>query len=103
MRAVNLLPRQPGADEKFGVDRAVVIGVVITVVIAVMLAGGYFIEKGNAATAKQRLAVVQAELAQAESQQPTTSTPAPTMLQAPVVLSQTAPWHVALDAALSTR
>ncbi|HEY2353920.1 MAG TPA: PilN domain-containing protein [Gaiellaceae bacterium] len=103
MRAVNLLPYQPGNDEKLGIDLSVVIGVVITVVIAVVLAGGYFLEKGHAASERQRLALVQAELAQAKSQQPSTPSASTAQLQVPVVLSQQAPWHVALDAALATR
>ena len=54
-------------------------------------------------TQRQRLAAAQAALARAQSQQPSTHSPAPAQLQIPVVLSQQQPWHVALDAALSTR
>lgn len=103
MRAVNLLPRQLTSDEKLGIDRAVVVSVAVTVLVAVLLAGGFFLEKTHAATERQRLATVQAELAQIESQQPSTNSSAPAQLQIPVVLSQQAPWHVALDSALSTR
>jgi Tfp pilus assembly protein PilN len=102
MRAVNLLPRQATTDEKLGLDRAVVVGVAITVLVAVMLAGGFFLEKAHAATQRQRLAAAQSALAQAQSQQPSNASPR-AQLQIPVVLSQQEPWHVALHAALAAR
>lgn len=102
MRAVNLLPRQ-AADKKFAVDRALVIGVALTLIVAAAIAGGFFMEKANAATAKQRLVSAQAALRRAEQQQPTKNSPAPARLTIPVVLSQKEPWHVAFDSALATR
>ena len=102
MRAVNLLPRQT-SNNGVGIDRALVTGVAFTVLVAAILAGGFFLEKANAAGAQKRLAVAQAALERAQTQQPSTTSPGPTQLQIPVVLSQQAPWHVALDAALATR
>jgi Tfp pilus assembly protein PilN len=102
MRAVNLLPRQT-SNKKVGIDRVLVAAVAFTVFVVAALAGGFFLEKAHAATARQRLAAAQAALAQVQSQQPSTHSPAPAQLQIPVVLSQQEPWHVALDAALSTR
>ncbi len=102
MRAVNLLPRETSAN-KLGVDRTVVVGIAVTVFVAAILAGGFFLEKANAASARQRLADVQAALVQAQTQQPSAHSPGPNRLQIPVVLSQQEPWHVALDSALSTR
>jgi Tfp pilus assembly protein PilN len=102
MRAVNLLPRQ-ASNKKLGLDRTLVAGVAITVLVAAIMAGGFFLEKAHAATARQRLATAQAALAQAQSQQPTSHSPAPAQLQIPVVLTQQQPWHVALSSALSTR
>ena len=101
MRAVNLLPRQ--TSKTVGLDRTLVVGVSLTVLVAVILAGGFFLEQANAASARQRLAAAQAALAQAQTQQPTTHSSGPAKLPVPVVLSQQEPWHVALDAALSTR
>ncbi len=103
MRAVNLLPRQATPDEKLGLDRAVVVGVAVTVLVATILAGGFFLEKAHATTQRQRMAAAQAALARVQSQQPSSHSPAPVTLQIPVVLSQQEPWHVALDAALSNR
>jgi len=102
MRAVNLLPRETGS-KKLGVDRGLAIGIAVTVFIAAILAGGFFLERANAASANQRLADAQAALTAAQTQQPTTHTSGPARLQIPVVLSQQEPWHVALDAAISTR
>jgi Tfp pilus assembly protein PilN len=101
MRAVNLLPGQ--TSTKVGVDRALAVGIALTVLVAAILAGGFFLERANAASARQRLADAQAALAQALTQQPTTHSSGPAKLSVPVVLSQQEPWHVALDAALSTR
>ena len=101
MRAVNLLPRQATADEKLGLDRGIVAGIALTVLVAAMLAGGFFLEKAHAAGARQRLVVAQTEFARVQSQQP--SAPAPVVLQIPVVLSQREPWHLALRAALASR
>src|SRR4051794_23254236 len=103
MRAVNLLPRQATPDEKLGIDRAVVAGVAVSVLVATILAGGFFLERAHATTQRQRLAAAQAALARVQSQQPSAHSPGPVMLQIPVVLSQEEPWHVALDAALSNR
>jgi Tfp pilus assembly protein PilN len=102
MRAVDLLPRQT-SDDKLVIDRAVGVGIALTLLIAAIVAGGFFLEKANATGAQQRLAAVQAALQNAENQQPSTNAPAPAQLQVPVVLSQAQPWHVALDAALATR
>lgn len=103
MRAVNLLPRQATPDEKLGLDAAVVTGVAVTVLVATIVAGGFFLARAHAATQRQRMAAAQAALTRVQSQQPSTHSPAPVMLQIPVVLSQEEPWHVALDAALSNR
>jgi Tfp pilus assembly protein PilN len=102
MRAVNLLPRET-SDNKLGFDRTVGVGIALTVVVAVIVAGGFFLEKANATAAQKRLAVAQLALANAQNQQPSTGSPTPTQLQVPVVLSQQQPWHVALDAALASR
>lgn len=102
MRAVNLLPRETNANT-LGADRTLVVGIAVTVFIAAILAGGFFLEKANAASERQRLADAQAALVQATTQTPSTHSPGPARLQIPVVLSQQEPWHVALDSALSTR
>jgi Tfp pilus assembly protein PilN len=102
MRAVNLLPRESSAN-KNGVDRTLVVGIAVTVFVAAILAGSFFLAKANAASANQRLADAQAALIQAQTQQPSSQSPGPNRLQIPVVLSQQEPWHVALDSALSTR
>ena len=102
MRAVNLLPRQ-ASKRKLPIDRTLGAAVILTALVVAALVGGFFIEKANAASALKLQAAAQAALAQAQSQQPTNHTPAPATLQIPVVLSQQEPWHVALDAALSTR
>jgi Tfp pilus assembly protein PilN len=101
MRAVNLLPRET-SGRQFKIDRALVAAVAFTVVVVAALAGGFALEKAHASTERQRLAAVQAALAKAESQQPTTHSPT-AKLQVPVVLSQQQPWHVALAAALASR
>jgi Tfp pilus assembly protein PilN len=102
MRAVNLLPRQT-SDKKFGTDRAIGAGIAVTMIVAAILAGSFFLEKAHAANERQQLAAAQAALAQVQNQQPSTHSPVPARLQVPVVLSQQQPWHVALDAALATR
>lgn len=102
MRAVNLLPRETG-QKSVGFDRTVAIGVAVTVFIAAILAGGFFLERADAASARQRLADVQAALTVAQTQQSSTSSSGQARLQVPVVLSQQDPWHVALDSAISTR
>lgn len=104
MRAVNLLPRATSSGRrKAGADRVLAVGIAITVLVAAALAGGFFLEKAHAATARQRLAAAQKALAAAQSRLPATQTPAPAQLQTPVVLSQAEPWHLALDAALASR
>jgi Tfp pilus assembly protein PilN len=102
MRAVNLLPRQTSSKE-LGFDRTLAVGIAVTVLVAAILAGGFFLEKANAASARRQLADAQAALAQAQTPQPTTHSSGPAKLTVPVVLSQQEPWHVALDAAISTR
>ncbi len=102
MRAVNLLPRETN-KANLGADRALVVGIAVTVLIASILAGAFFLEQANAASARQRLAAAQAALAAAQSQTPSAHSPMPARLQVPVVLSQQVPWHLALTAALSTR
>ncbi len=102
MRAVNLLPRETGSKKpKF--DRALVGGFSSSVLVAAILAGGFFLEKAHAANARQQLAEVQTELTQAQNKQPTTHTHGPATLQLPAVLAQQQPWQTALDSALSTR
>ena len=71
--------------------------------VAAIMAGGFFLEKAQASTERQRLATAQTALVRAQSQQPTAGQPAPKHLETPVVLSQAEPWHVALDSALATR
>ena len=102
MRAVNLLPRDTSSNS-LGFDRAIAVGIAITVFVAAILAGGFFLERADAASARQRLADAQAALTAAQTQQPTTPSSGPARLQIPVVLSQVEPWHVALDSAISTR
>ncbi len=103
MRAVNLLPRSTSSSRKAGFDRVLAVGLAITVLVVAALAGGFFLEKAHAGTERRALAAAQAALATAQSQHPTTQTPAPAQLQAPAVLLQSAPWHLALDAALASR
>ena len=103
MRAVNLLPRQTSAGPKLTIDRTLVAAVAVTVVVVAAVFGGFYLEKAQASTDKQRMLAAQAALARAQSQQPTSHSPAPARLTVPVVLSQEQPWHVALDAALSSR
>jgi Tfp pilus assembly protein PilN len=102
MRAVNLLPRE-ASSQGLGADRALIVGIAVTVFVTAILGGAFFLEKSNAASARQRLADAQAALAQAQSQASSTGSPTLAQLQVPVVLSQQKPWHVALSAALSTR
>ena len=102
MRAVNLLPRQTSGSA-LGFDRALAVAIAITVLVVAAVAGGFFLEKAHAGTARQEAASAQAALDLARSQQPTTTSPTPAQLQVPVVLSQAQPWHLALDSALSTR
>jgi Tfp pilus assembly protein PilN len=102
MRAVNLLPRQTSA-RKLAVDRTLVVAVALTVLVATAVVGGFFLEKAQAATERQRMVTAQAALAKAQSQQPSSHSPAPARLTVPVVLSQEQPWHLALDAAISSR
>jgi Tfp pilus assembly protein PilN len=101
VRAVNLLPRE--TTELDGSDRVLLVAVAFTVLVLAILAGAFFLQKANASSERQRLAVVQAELAKAQSEQPIMPSRAPAQLQIPVVLSQEQPWHVALSSALSTR
>jgi Tfp pilus assembly protein PilN len=102
MRAVNLLPRETSSN-KLAIDRGLVTCFAITVLVAALLAGGFFLEKAHASNERQRLAAAQAELVQAQNQQPTTNAPASAQLSIPAVLSQQQPWNVALDSAVSTR
>jgi Tfp pilus assembly protein PilN len=102
MRAVNLLPHETG-PQKLGFDYTILIAMASILVVAAAVAGGFYVEKVQAGNQRDHLAVVQAELAQAQIQDPSTNSPAPAQLQAPVVLSQQQPWHVALDAAISSR
>jgi len=101
MRAVNLLPRETTGGQ-FAADRTLLGAVAFTLVVIAAVAGGYFIEKAHASTERQHLALVQSALAQAQSRQSKNTSPH-AQLQVPVVLSQQEPWHVALDAALSSR
>jgi Tfp pilus assembly protein PilN len=102
MRAVNLLPRRTSSPS-LGLDRTLlVVASAITIVVAAVLAGSFFLEKAHAATARQQLAAAKTALAQAQSKQ-TTAHSSSARLQVPAVLSQQQPWHLALDAALSTR
>ena len=103
MRAVNLLPPEESNGRSVGFDRTVGVGIAVTVVVAAIVAGGFFLEKAQAATERQRLATAQTALVRAQSQQPSAGQPAPKHLETPVVLSQEEPWHVALDAALASR
>ena len=102
MRAVNLLPRE-ATSQKLGFDHTILVGMAFTLVVAAAVAGGFYVEKANAATERQRLVVAQAALTQAQSQQPSANSPAPALLQIPSVLSQEQPWRTALDSALATR
>jgi Tfp pilus assembly protein PilN len=77
--------------------------VALTVLVATAVVGGFFLEKAQAATERQRMVTAQAALAKAQSQQPSSHSPAPARLTVPVVLSQEQPWHLALDAAISSR
>jgi Tfp pilus assembly protein PilN len=101
MRAVNLLPGDSGTQK--ALDRALAVGIACTVLVAALLAGGFFLEKGNAASQRQRLAVVQQELADVQAQQLSAHSPTPVMLQVPGVLTQQELWQGVLDTALSTR
>ncbi len=98
MRAVNLLPRET-SSRKFDFNSELAAAIAFTVLIAVAVLGGFFLQRSHADAAQQRLAVAQAALDTASSQ-PTTKR---TTLQTPDVLSQSQPWHIALDSALSTR
>ena len=98
MRAVNLLPLEANS-KKLSWNSEHNAAVALTVVIAVALLGGFFVERSHAASARQQLATAQAALDLATSQRPA----AQSRLQTPAVLSQTQPWHLALDSALSTR
>jgi Tfp pilus assembly protein PilN len=100
MRAINLLPRETNSP-KLGFEHTILVGMAFTLVVAVAVAGGFYIEKAQAATERQRLAVAQAALSQAQSQKPSAN--APVLLQVPAVLSQEQPWHVALHTALTSR
>lgn len=102
MRAVNLLPRDTSSNS-LGFDRTLAVGIAVTVFVAAILAGGFFLERDNAASARQRLADAQAALTAAQTQQPSTPSSGSPRLQIPVVLSQLEPWHVALDSAVATR
>jgi Tfp pilus assembly protein PilN len=102
MRAVNLLPRDT-TSQQLGFDHTILVGMAFTLVVAAAMAGGFYIEKANAATQRQRLATAQAALTQAQSQQPSAHSPGPVLLQVPAVLSQEQPWHVAVDTALASR
>lgn len=102
MRAVNLLPRQV-SGQRIGVDRTMVLGIAVTVLVAVLVAGGFFIEKSHAASEAQRAALIQAALERAQAAQQSGKTTPAAQLQIPVVLSQAQPWHLALTSALSTR
>jgi Tfp pilus assembly protein PilN len=103
MRAVNLLPPEESNGRSGGFDRALGAGVAVTVLVVILMAGGFMIEKAHASTERQRLATAQTALVQAQSQQPSAGQPAPKHLETPVVLSQEQPWHLALDSALATR
>ena len=56
---------------------------------AAILAGAFFLQKAHASSERQRLAVVQSELTQAQSQQLITHSAAPTQLQKSGTLSKT--------------
>ena len=98
MRAVNLLPRET-SSKKLGWNSEHNAAIALTVVIAVALLGGCFVERAHASSARQQLAAAQAALDLATSQRPAEQT----QLHVPDVLSQAQPWHLALDSALSTR
>ena len=91
MRAVNLLPPDESNGRDGGFDRALGAGVAVTVLVAAIMAGGFFLEKAHASTEQQRLATAQTALVRAQSQQPTAGQPAPKHLETPVVLSQAEP------------
>lgn len=98
MRAVNLLPRETNG-RKFGLSGELAAGIGFTVLIAAAVLGGFIVERSQAGTERQRLAAAQAAYANAVAQRPAKQT----VLQPPAVLSQTEPWHLALDSALATR
>ena len=99
MRAVNLLPRAT-SSRKIGWNSELAAGIAFTLLIAVVVLGGFILERSHAATARQRLAVAQTALDGARSQP---SAKQQAQLQIPAVVSQAPPWHLALDSALATR
>jgi Tfp pilus assembly protein PilN len=98
MRAVNLLPRET-SSQSLGWNSELAAAVAFTVIIVVAVFGGFVLERSHAGAARQQLAGAQAALDRAKSQPTVTQK----QLQIPGVLSQAQPWHIALDAALSTR
>jgi Tfp pilus assembly protein PilN len=101
MRAVNLLPRQV-SNPKVVIDRMLVLGIALTLLVTTLVAGGFFLEKSHAASEAKRAAAIEAAVEHLRNQQSSSPTPA-ARLEIPVVLSQAQPWHVALDSVLSSR
>ncbi|HUZ16345.1 MAG TPA: PilN domain-containing protein [Gaiellaceae bacterium] len=98
MRAVNLLPRET-STRKFGWNSELAAAGAFTLLMVVIVVGGFALERSHAATAQQRLAAAQTALDSANSQPSAKQT----QLQVPAVVSQEQPWHLALDSALATR
>ena len=99
MRAVNLLPRDTSSP-KVGWNSELAAAIAFTVLMAVAVFGGFFLERSHAVSARQELASAQAALDRVTNQQ---QSGGQSQLHAPDVLAQSQAWHLALDSALSTR
>lgn len=105
MKAVNLLPSEEAGGRGRRLDPLAVGGIVVTVVVAAAVAGGYLLEHGHAKTASQQLAVARSQLANAKAQHesaPPAHATAPA-LTTPSVTAQEQTWRDAVASALSTR
>ena len=106
MKAVNLLPREEANRRSGRVDPLAVGGVVLTVVAAAGIAGGFVLEHRHAGSEQQQLAAVNAQLVQAKARQQKSLSgghAALPTLATPSVTAQEQPWRDAVASALSTR
>ena len=104
MRAVNFLPRESrsGHGRTTSVDPFVVVGAVLTVVVLLMVGGGFALGRSHASSQQQELDAARAQLAAAVARQ-AAANPGKPVVATPAVVGQIPTWKAAVATALSTR
>ena len=106
MRAVNFLPRESrsgrGRVAGFSFDPLLAGAAAMTVVVAVMIGGGFVLGRSHASSQQQQLDAARAQLAAALARQTAANTGTP-IVATPDVVSQIPTWKAAVGTALSTR